>query len=210
MTWYARLEREGLADDLMSVDPQAPTLCEGWTARDLAAHVVTRERRADASPGIMLKPLAGWTDRVRTEYRDRYSYPDLVRMVRHEPWWSPLRFPPLDEVTNLLEFFVHREDVRRAQPDWQPRTLDAGLERALWERVRAIARIRLRRLKAAVTIDAPGFGSFAAGAGGPELTLRGAPAELVLYFFGRREVARIDITGPDELVAKLRERRYRV
>jgi uncharacterized protein (TIGR03085 family) len=210
MTRYARLEREGLADDLLAVDPDAATLCEGWTAHDLAAHLVTRERRADAGPGIMLKPFAGWTDRVRDHYRDRYSYPDLVKMVRREPWWSPMQFPPLDEMTNLLEFFVHREDVRRAQPDWPPRALDKGLEEAIWQRVPGMAKLRMRTLRADVTVSAPGYGSVKAGAGGPPIEISGAPGELVLFFFGRRSVAKVDITGPDDLVAKVRSRRYAV
>ncbi len=210
MDRYARLEREGLADDLLSVAPEAPTLCAGWTARDLAAHVVVRERRGDAAPGIMIKAFAGWTDHVRRQYRDGNTYPKLVEMVRHEPWWSPLRVPALDEITNLLEFFVHREDMRRAQPGWQPRSLDRRMERALWQRVAGLAKLRLRTLRADVTVTAPGFGSVRAGAGGPEVQISGAPGELVLFFFGRQEVARLDVTGPEDTVAKLRQRRYTV
>jgi uncharacterized protein (TIGR03085 family) len=210
MTRYARLEREGLADDLLSVDPDAPTLCDGWTAHDLAAHVVTRERRGDAAPGIMIKAFAGWTEHVRRQYRDRYPHADLVQMFRRDPWWSPMHIPPLDEMTNLLEFFVHREDVRRAQPDWQPRSLDPGLERALWQRVPWLAKFRLHALRATVTVSAPGFGSVRAGAGGPEVQLTGPPGELVLYFFGRPEVARIEVTGADEVAQKLRTHRYTV
>ncbi len=210
MTRYAQLEREGLADQLLSVDPEAPTLCQGWTAQDLAAHLVVRERRGDAAPGIMIKVFAGWTEHVRRQYRDGHPYPELVEMVRREPWWSPMRIPALDEVTNLLEFFVHREDVRRAQPQWQPRSLDQGLERALWQRLRPLARFRLRTVRADVTVNAPGFGSTRAGAGGPEVRISGAPGELALYFFGRPEVARLDMTGPEELVTNLRHHRYEV
>jgi uncharacterized protein (TIGR03085 family) len=210
MDRYARLERQGLADDLISVDPQAPTLCEGWTARDLAAHVVTRDRRGDAAPGIMIKALAGWTEHVRRRYRDGHTYPELVRMVRHEPWWSPMRIPVLDELTNLVELFVHREDVRRAQPGWQPRSLDRGLERALWQRVPILAKLRLRRVPARVTVSAPGFGSVRTGAGGPAAEIRGAPGELTLYFFGRLDAAQIAITGPEDLVTELRRHRYTV
>jgi uncharacterized protein (TIGR03085 family) len=210
MDRYARLERQGLADDLLSVGPEAPTLCAGWTARDLAAHVVTRDRRGDAAPGIMIQALAGWTEHVRRRYRDGHSYPELVGMVRHEPWWSPMRIPVLDEITNLVEFFVHREDVRRAQPDRQPRPLDRGLARALWQRVPMLARLRLRRLPAEVTVSAPGFGSVRTGAGGPAVEIGGAPGELMLYLFGRPDAAQIDITGPEDLVTELRRHRYTV
>jgi uncharacterized protein (TIGR03083 family) len=44
----ARAERAALCDLFDEVGPDAPTLCAGWTTRDLAAHLVIRERRADA------------------------------------------------------------------------------------------------------------------------------------------------------------------
>ncbi|MGD0448569.1 MAG: maleylpyruvate isomerase family mycothiol-dependent enzyme [Candidatus Dormibacteria bacterium] len=37
-------ERRELCDLLIQVGPDAPTLCEGWTTSDLAAHLVLRER----------------------------------------------------------------------------------------------------------------------------------------------------------------------
>ena len=45
MSTHAKRERLLLADLLETAGPDAPTLCEGWTTRDLAAHVVVRERR---------------------------------------------------------------------------------------------------------------------------------------------------------------------
>ena len=45
MTRYAFAERLALADLMAEVGPDAPTLCGGWTTRDLAAHLLLRERR---------------------------------------------------------------------------------------------------------------------------------------------------------------------
>src|SRR5690606_24047731 len=42
MTEHARAERHALADLLMAVGPDAPTLCAGWTTAHLAAHLVVR------------------------------------------------------------------------------------------------------------------------------------------------------------------------
>nr|BFE88977.1 hypothetical protein GCM10020093_115780 [Planobispora longispora] len=56
---YARAERAALSDLFARLGPDAPTLCEGWTTFDLAAHLVLRERRLDAAPGIALSP---WPD----------------------------------------------------------------------------------------------------------------------------------------------------
>lgn len=48
----ARRERRALVATFREVGPQAPTLCEGWNTTDLAAHLVVRERRLDATAGI--------------------------------------------------------------------------------------------------------------------------------------------------------------
>jgi uncharacterized protein (TIGR03085 family) len=62
---YANEERKALADALQAAGPDAPTLCEGWQTRDLAAHLVLRERRPDAAAGILLKPLNGYNKKVQ-------------------------------------------------------------------------------------------------------------------------------------------------
>ncbi len=61
----AQQERQGLCDLFVELGPDAPTLCDGWTASDLAAHLVVRERRPDSGPGLVWPPLAGYTDKVR-------------------------------------------------------------------------------------------------------------------------------------------------
>src|SRR3954465_14194619 len=114
MSRYAQIERAALADALLAVGPSAPTLCEGWTTSDLAAHVVARDRRPDAAPGVMIKALSGWTERVRIGYRDRHTFGALVGIVRETPKWSLAAIGPFDEVINAVEFFIHTEDVRRA------------------------------------------------------------------------------------------------
>jgi len=208
MSRYARIERDALADALLAAGPDAPTLCEGWTASDLAAHVVVRDRRPDAAPGIMIRAFADWTDRVRVGYRDGNPYPELVAMVRSGPRWSPMNLPVLDEMTNTIEFFVHTEDVRRGRPGWQPRPIDPGLAARLWQRVPALARLSLRRFKPTVRIECPGHGTYTIGAGEPAVTLTGEPGELLLFFFGRQRAARVEAKGAEEPVAKLSSARF--
>ncbi len=65
MPRYARSEREALTELMSTLGPDAPTLNEGWTTRDLAAHLVVRERRPDAAAGIVVPPLGGYAERVR-------------------------------------------------------------------------------------------------------------------------------------------------
>lgn len=204
MSSHARTERQALADLFMEVGPDAPTLCEGWTTADLAAHLVLRERRPDAAAGILVKPLSGYTDRVQRSVRDGRPWADLVDTVRNGPPF-PLSLNPLDETVNTVEYFVHLEDVRRAQPGWEPRRLDPGLEQALWSRLKMMARALLRRSPVGVTLRAPGFGEVEARAGDPRVTVTGAPGELVLFAFGRQAAARVDTEGDPDACARLRQ-----
>ena len=128
----AQQERRVFSYLLSELGPDAPTLCEGWTAADLAAHIVARERRPDSGPGLVWPPLAGHTDKVRTSIRDNTSWTELLARVRSGP---PLLLRPFDGPMNTVEFFIHVEDLRRAQPSWEPRPISRELEDALWARL---------------------------------------------------------------------------
>jgi uncharacterized protein (TIGR03085 family) len=200
--YVARAERAALCDLFAALGPDAPTLCTGWTTRDLAAHLVIRERRPDAAVGIVVKPLSGHTERVRAAAATR-PYPDLIAELRRPPIWSMAGFGPLDRATNTLEYFIHHEDVRRAQPDWAPRRLDQPTARALWHGVPGSARLALRKFRAGVEITAPGYGKARGGHGEVQVRLTGDPGELILFLTGRQRAARVEITGPEELTTKL-------
>src|SRR5215213_3899745 len=128
----AQLERNRLCDLFLEVGPEHPTLCEGWTTADLAAHLVIRERRPDAAPGILLGGrVAEHSEKVRRRTRDAGTFKDLVARVRRGP---PASLRPLDGTMNLSEYFIHLEDVRRGAGDPTPRpAAEVGeLEDALW------------------------------------------------------------------------------
>jgi uncharacterized protein (TIGR03085 family) len=201
MTSFARTERAALADALLAAGPDAPTLCAGWATRDLAAHLVLRERRPDAAFGIMLKPVAGHTRKVQ-EQLAAGDYAELVGKVRSPAPWVRPEFA--EEAVNLIEFFVHLEDVRRAVPGWSPRALPEAHERALASRTKGSARLSARRFPARVLVRTPGVEPFTVGAGGEELTVEGAPGELLMFFTGRQRAADVEVSGPPETVEKLR------
>ncbi|NUR52547.1 MAG: TIGR03085 family protein [Hamadaea sp.] len=194
MSRYARRERLALAALLSEIGPDAPTLCDGWATRDLAAHLVTRERRPDAALGIVLKPVAAHTRAVQERFATR-DFADLVAELREPPIWSPVSNPLLDELVNVTEMFIHHEDARRAQPDWSPRVLGSAHQAALWARVRRTARLALRRFPSTVVLDAGEFGAVTAGAGGPRVTVTGDPGELSLFVSGRQAYARVELDG---------------
>ena len=211
MGGYARTERAALADALIEAGPHAPTLCGGWTAADLAAHLVIRESRPDAAVGIVARPAARWTARVQTALRDRTPYPRVVDRLRAgPPPWSPFRVGSLDEAANTVEFFVHHEDLRRAAEGWEPRRLDEEFSEVLWSRLRRSARLMFRASPVGVTLvcTAAGGGplrTVLAKAATPQMvTVTGEAQELLLFAFGRKDAARVESAGDESAVARLR------
>jgi uncharacterized protein (TIGR03085 family) len=211
---YSRDERRALCALLDKTGPDAPTLCEGWTTGELAAHLVLRERRPDAAAGVAGGPLAGYTARVQQRLRDRVPFPDLVRMIRSgPPRLSVMALPGMDERANSVEFFVHHEDARRGAPGWEPRDLSRGESDMLWGRLR-LARFMLRKAPVGVELarddidagEGDGTGPayrFTARNATPAVTVIGSPAELTLWVTGRRPAARVRLDGTEAAVSKL-------
>ena len=203
---YAQEERAALAALLEETGPDGPTLCEGWQTRDLAAHLVLRERRPDAAAGVMGGPLAGYTARVQRQYLGRYSYPELVGLFRSgPPALSLFAIPGADEAANAVEYFVHHEDVRRAGEEWTERTLDDGLSEMLWKRLKG-ARLLLRSAPTGIVLAREGNGKLdliVTKNAAPSVTVTGSPAELTLWSMGRTRAAHVTLDGPEDAVAKL-------
>lgn len=196
MTRLAPTERASLCDLLELLGPDEPTLCEGWRTRDLAAHLVLREGRPDAAAGIAIPLAAPWTKRVQ----DSIAGGDFRRLVRRlrtgPPIWSPIRL--FEEQANGVEFFIHHEDVRRAQPEWQPRAVSQPVDDELWRQAQRLAKFSLRKERDAVDLVRAGTGerhhARDAAAGGGQRTVTGAPSELLMYLFGRRDHALVEIS----------------
>jgi len=204
---YSREERLALCALLDETGPDAPTLCEGWTTGDLAAHLVLRERRPDAAAGVAGGPLAGYTARVQQRLKQRIPFPDLVRIIRSgPPRLSVMALPGMDERVNAVEFFVHHEDVRRGADGWEPRALGSGESDMLWDRLR-MARFMLRKAPVGVELARDGGAPYRITAKNatPAVTVVGSPAELTLWVMGRRAAARVRMDGIQAAVTKLAE-----
>jgi uncharacterized protein (TIGR03085 family) len=207
---WARAERHALCDLLAETGPDAPTLCQGWTTGDLAAHLLVRERRPDAAPGIVVPLLAGHTERVQRQLRQATPFPQLVELLRQgPPAWSPLAWPGVEGAANTVEFFVHHEDVRRAQEGWTPRELPSALEEELWRRLK-MGRFTLRRLPVEITLAEPDGRTQRLTKSGRQARVHGLPSELTLWTVGRKDAARVELTGEAEAVNVLSQARWRL
>lgn len=192
MPTNAQRERAELTELAVRSGPDAPTLSGDWTVRDLLAHLVLRERRLDAAPGILLSPLAAYTQKVQGRLAAQ-GFDELVDQVRSgPPVWSPFRL--LDAQVNGMELFVHHEDIRRAEPGWQPRLLPATQQQDLWGKLKAIGRLGYRSSPVGVVLQRTSGAQLTAKKGPRPVTLVGEPAELLLHAMGRDEV-RIDTRG---------------
>jgi uncharacterized protein (TIGR03085 family) len=197
----AQRERAALVETMRATGPDAPTLCDGWNVRDLAAHLVVRERRLDAAPGILIPFFAGHTEKVQNDVAQT-DWDTLVNKVASgPPLYSPFKL--LDPVANIGEMFIHHEDVRRAQPGWEPRVLEPALANSLRRSLPLMGRMTLGKLPGRVALrTADGTTVLTAGRG-PAVTVTGAPQELLLFSVGR--LARVEFDGDAAAVQAVRD-----
>ena len=205
MSTHAKRERLLLADLLETAGPEAPTLCSGWVTRDLAAHVVVRERRPDAAGGILIKQLASRLDRVMEEFAAK-PYEELIQLIRTgPPRFSPFALKQVEEMSNTIEFYVHTEDVRRAQRDWAPRELDPVFQDALWGRLERSARLMGRSAPTGLVLRRADGRTVVANRDTPVVTVTGEASELLLFLYGRQSAAQVELDGDEEAIEKLHD-----
>jgi uncharacterized protein (TIGR03085 family) len=196
-------ERAELCDLLLELGPDAPTLCEGWTTLDLAAHLVIREREPRTTPGILSDRFAGYTQKRQDVWADK-GLEAVVAKIRSGPPLIPWGLPGVRTLVNLNEYVIHHEDVRRAN-GLGPRTDRPDLDEAVWGLTRRSARLATRSLKeVGLELVRPGGEMVVARKGEPRVSATGGPVDLALYLAGRKGVAQVEITGPPEAVAAVR------
>lgn len=208
MTSYAVAERFDFADTLAHTKPDARTLCDPWTAAQLAAHVILRERSLLQAVNLLPVDAARrWSNDRIIGYAESVPYDELVRRVHDgPPRWSPLAVPAVAERLNLLEYVVHHEDVRRAGPEPLPRRdIPPDRRAAIWSQLRSAARLTLRQAPIGVVLVDPDGDRLVARTpvDGQSVVVIGDPVELTLVAFGRQRVATVDYSGDERSVAKL-------
>jgi uncharacterized protein (TIGR03085 family) len=213
MSSLVRQRRDGLCDLLAGLSDEqwrAETLCDGWDAGDIAAHLIIREREPWTGPGLFIGgPFAALTDR-RREATKAQGRDTLIARLRSGPPW-PLSGPLGD--TQVVEDWIHEQDVRRGGAGLSTQPPDATLGRLLWGATRRYAARTLavggdvvieltdgqrrRRLLArrswpvATTTDADA-----------DVTVTGPVSELLLFAVGR-DAAEVAVTGDAEARALL-------
>ena len=206
---FDTVERRQLGELFDELGPDAPTLLEPWTARDLAAHLVLRERDYLAAPGLVVPGAWGrFAERRRTALA-RKDFHWLVATIRSGPPRGFFRLGWVRRFPNLNEFFVHHEDVRRANGRG-PRTNSPEMDVALWHNVSRARWFLTRRVRGAgLELEWAGTANTVrARRGEPTVRIVGLPGELLLYLFGRQGSAQVELIGPADAVETVGRTRF--
>jgi uncharacterized protein (TIGR03085 family) len=206
---FDAVERERLSDLLDELGPDAPTLLAPWTTRDLAAHLVLRERDYLGGPGLVLPGAWARLAERRQRALALREFTWLVATLRSGPPPGVFRIGWMRRVPNLNEFFVHHEDVRRAN-GLGPRANQQAMDEALWANVSRARWFLARRLRGAgLELQWAGTAqTVRARRGEPAARIAGPPGELLLYLFGRQSAAHVEVSGPDAAVEAVRRARF--
>jgi len=108
-----RLGLAGLLDDLSEHEWQQPSLCDGWTVRDVAAHLTLQQLGARAAIAMMLR-YRGDTDRaIRECARQRaaaLSTGQIIAAIRAMTGSRRHNFGVTYRET-LIDILVHAQDI---------------------------------------------------------------------------------------------------
>lgn len=190
---FAATERARLAQLFLDLGPDAPTLCEGWATRDLAAHLLIRESHPVAAAGMFIPLAQGRLDK-ETGKQLRRDYEDVVReWAAGPPRKSP--FALIDTPANSVEHFIHHEDARRGGGEVVPRDFSAVVNRQLHRALRGFAPRMLGKSEVPVILVPTGLSRVVAAdrrgladRGSEVVRVSGDVGELLLWTYGRDAV----------------------
>jgi uncharacterized protein (TIGR03083 family) len=199
----ARAEREDFAAFLETLSPEqweAPTLCDRWNVREVAAHAISFDELRGVA--LVRRFLKGWltVDRINQVGVDDYadhSPADLIALIRAhaEPHGLTAGFGGRVALTDNM---IHQQDIRR--PLGLPRTIDARRLRVALDFALTSPTIRGARRTKRLHLVATDL-DWSHG-GGPEV--RGAGEALLMAMAGRDDALK-DVSGPgkDDLAQRL-------
>lgn len=196
---FSSAERARLVALFHELGPDAPTLCEGWTTRDLAAHLWVRQNRVDAAAGMFIPALAGRLDAAMDAARAR-DFDELVDdWGRGASTYNPTRY--VDSQINFAEHFIHLEDVRRANGRIDEREFSTATNDRLYSTLKMLSKRMLSKSTQPVALFAEGYPRIlvadkngVATKGGDVVRVLGSVGELVLWTYGR-DAAHVTIEG---------------
>lgn len=198
---FSQKERERLGALLLEIGPDAPTLNDGWLTRDLAAHLLIRERKTWKAGGMFVSALEGILDAEMEKQKAR-PYDEVVREWAGGP---PVWVKPFDSKINTAEHFIHHEDVRRGGGEIVPREFSKRVNEELLRWAERFGKLALKGSPVPVILTPPnlppvtvGDSAGVAERGDDVVRVTGEPGELLLWVSGRTDAAKADLSGAVE------------
>jgi uncharacterized protein (TIGR03083 family) len=188
----ANAERSAIRDALASLEParwEEPSLCAGWTIRDLAAHMASGD---DMTVGRFLATLlaAGFSpDKANKAFMDRWAVreqDEVLEAIGRPGLKGIYRLLPYSALT---EAFIHAQDIRRPlglAPDHSEESLHAVANATCTKQLGTSAKKRIKGLRLRATDIEWSYGE------GPEVS---GPAEALIMAANGRAVAIPDLSG---------------
>ena len=181
-----------LLDDLSAAEWERPSLCDGWTVKHAAAHVISSPQATPWAVGVALVRARGSFDRCIDEQARRWADRPTEQIVADYRRLHGSRRHPVGTTyfEPLLDVLVHSQDI--AVPLVREHAMPTGPARAAADRVwRRSFPFRARRRLAGLRLVATDA-DWAVGAG-DEVT--GTMADLLMVLTGRTATLP-RLTGP--------------
>ncbi|MFV0253666.1 MAG: TIGR03085 family metal-binding protein [Beutenbergiaceae bacterium] len=201
-------ELSDLLTTLRATDPHAETLCDGWQARHLVAHLYLRRHK----PWSAFRQGAGSAFmQLADGAAQSGGYAALVEQFAAAPARiSPMTLldGPLGPRVNTLEYLIHHEDVRRGEGPVEPRSLTPDENDAIFDALPGFGALAMRSAPVGVVFGVPGGRRNVikrSGGGMESVAVLGAPTELALVASGRRRAAEVQMLGTDSAIAAFTE-----
>ncbi len=178
----------GLLSGLSVRQWQASSLCEGWTVEDVATHLLARERYL-SSIGIVIPALHPWHERTMRRIAHKgHTY--VVEKMRHYPWWMPATL-------NVAEFYIHNEDILRGGLHRSRPKPSGEAVALLWNSLAGLMKVRASEVSdlGVLTIhnDLTNQEIVVGKHSDKHTTVSGDPGELLLFCYGRRDAAKVNL-----------------
>ena len=199
----------------------AATLCEGWDVKTIVAHLVVRDTQPlQYGTAIATKGRIGAQPKALLHAARNRPIRSLLSTLADGPPWF-YRLPGPAAIINLVENWVHHEDMRRGELQIT-RTTSAATHAALWNTLQVTARLMLRHITVSgiVAFVQPNGTAlaFSLGDGVPRkadpdhaaVRVVGEAGELVLFLLGRKSAANLHFEGDQRLIAALRDTKMKI
>ena len=193
---FVKAQRQFTIELLKELKPEQwkyKTLCKGWSVEDLAAHLVTRERNIIGGMGLVVPGLHRLHDKRIAEVTT-HSHEYIIEKLEKYPSHMPASL-------NTAEFWVHNEDLLRGELEMSRAVPSKQENEILWSALKGFAKVRKRLMNDLGNVDLINTDTkeklqIRFNKKPETTTITGLSGELLLYFYGRRSVAKVKTEKP--------------